>query len=102
MPSDPSKPLTEEELAHIEARLQHGATPIDRVVSEEDFLRLVTEVRHLHRLVREVMGGPYLRVEPMANGRCLWCASRRTGQKEPHEDDCPWMALRMVVDARPE
>ena len=100
--TDQSKPLTDEELTHLEARLQHGATPSDQVVSHEDFLRLIAELRQLHGLIREVLGGPYIRVEPMANGRCLWCASRRTGKKEPHEDDCPWLALQTVVGSRPE
>ena len=93
-------PLTDEELANAEARLHHGATPIDRVVSEEDILRLIAEVRQFRRLLHEVFVG--LQVEPVTNGRCLWCAARLVGEKEPHEDDCPWMALRMVVDARPE
>ena len=98
--TDQPRPLTEEEVANVEARLQHGATPIDRVVSGEDILRLIAEVRQCRRLIHEVFVG--LQVEPMANGRCLWCASRLVGEKEPHEDDCPWVALRMLVDARSE
>ena len=50
--TDQPKPLTDEELSEIEARLQHGTTPIDRVVSEEEVLRLIAEIRRVRALMR--------------------------------------------------